>query len=96
MANLVREVTENVYQVGKIQFYTNSELGIGENSVVYRGKYEKSQIHAIKIRTNLGVEQKTYKERLDNECDHLKRCTSDNIIKFYGFEEIKQGNSVTL
>lgn len=75
------EVRKNVYHInGKIQIYQNILLGEGRDSKIFVGKYETRAV-AVKI-TNT-----KRNEHLLHECNHLLRCTNDNILRFYGFEE---------
>lgn len=56
---------------------------------VYEGKFNESQILAIKIKKKLQENQEYYKQRLMHALNHLKRCEHENVM-FFGFEEITE------
>ena len=89
MARLI-EVRKGKLQVGKISYYPAEKLKSGSKSEVYKGKFDKSLIVAIKIKKLDQVEAlESYKKRLEHESNHLSRCKHENIIQFYGKEITK-------
>ena len=90
------EVRKGKFQVGNHCYYSAEKLKSGSTNEVYKGKFGKSQIVAIKIKKLNQTQLEDYEKRLEHESNHLSRCKHENIIQFYGVEMTEKNGISTL